>query len=143
MPQLPPLTAFHHVHALPREQLNCAKAICTLSGDKFDLLMSARSAKPSDSAADAAISDLKSVVNGHLREASMLEDNTKSKIKSAEAQRVNQLSAYRREEGIVAAEAAEVAAQVGGAASGQGKAAALPVYVCVSARWQLKNGTHA
>lgn len=46
------------------------------------------------------------------QDATKLEESVNTKAASAEAQRVQTLAAYRREEGIVSQEAQEVAAQV-------------------------------
>ncbi|KAG1677829.1 hypothetical protein FOA52_008593 [Chlamydomonas sp. UWO 241] len=96
-----------------KEQLVCAKAIYKMSGDKFDMLLQTPSSRSGgDGAADKVIAELKAVIGGHLREAAALEDGANVKAISAEAQRVQALSAYRREESLVTAEVAEVAAQV-------------------------------
>mmetsp|Transcript_1311 Transcript_1311/g.2845 ORF Transcript_1311/g.2845 Transcript_1311/m.2845 type:complete len:697 (-) Transcript_1311:591-2681(-) len=100
-----------------KEQVNCAKTIFKLSEEKFDLLQPENipSFKPASGAAETTLKtleELKRVIKNHLKEATALEESVKGKPGSAEAQRMQTLAAFHREEQILASEGQQVAAQI-------------------------------
>lgn len=97
-----------------KEQLNCAKTIYKISEEKLDLLQPKNMPQASGrtNSSCKALDAFRAIVDSHLKAATTLEDSAKSKTASAEAQRVQTLAAYRREETIVAQESQEVTAQI-------------------------------